>query len=207
MVDLNSYEKLPRKFYTNPDVVSIAKQLVGKYLFTNIGGKLAAGKIVETEAYNGRNDRACHAFHKHTPRTETMYLRGGRAYVYLCYGIHHLFNIVTNEEGLADAVLIRAVEPVFGKGTMTARRGQKVKGQKLTSGPGALSQALGIKTGHNGTSLLGNTIWAAKGPPENFETETDKRVGLGRPVGEDAKLPWRFFIRGNIYVSAPKRNS
>ncbi len=205
MVDLSSYEKLPISFYKNPDVVTIARQLVGKFLFTNIGGKLTAGKIVETEAYNGRDDRACHAFQKRTPRTEVMYAEGGRAYVYLCYGIHHLFNIVTNKEGLADAVLVRAVEPVIGIDIMQDRRGEKVKSHKLTAGPGTLTQALGITRSFDKVSLLEDQIWVAESHDEEIQIGVDRRVGVDY-AGEDAKLPWRFFIEGNEFVSVKKRN-
>ena len=114
----SEYVKIPKSFYQREDVVKIAQELLGKYIFTQVDGKVTAGMIVETEAYNGRNDKACHAFLKRTKRTEVMYQPGGLAYIYLCYGIHHLFNIVTNRSGLADAVLIRAVEPAFGLQTM-----------------------------------------------------------------------------------------
>lgn len=206
MIDFSVYEKLPEAFYLNDDVVSVARQLLGKYLFTNIDGKITVGKIVETEAYNGRNDRACHAFHKKTERNKTMFESGGKAYVYLCYGMHHLFNVVTNVEEQADAVLIRAVEPVYGLEVMQERRGLKIKYQKLTAGPGTLSQALGIKTKWNGTDLTGEEIWIAKGPAAPFEIETDVRIGVDY-AGEDALLPWRFFIQGNSFVSVPKKKS
>jgi len=205
MVDFSVYEKLPLAFYTNPNVVEVAKQLLGKYLITNIDGNMTAGKIVETEAYNGRNDKACHAYHKRTPRTEVMYKKGGKAYVYLCYGIHHLFNIVTNEEGLADAVLVRAVEPMMGVEIMQERRGPKVKYKKLSAGPGTLSQALGIHHQYNETSLIEDTIWIVDGNEHSFEIEADRRVGVDY-AGEDALRPWRFFIKGNDFVSVPKRN-
>lgn len=109
------FPKLERSFYEQDDVVGISKALVGKVLCTNIENIYTAGMIVETEAYNGRKDRACHAYPDvRTKRTATLYGNPGVAYVYLCYGIHHLFNIVTNEEGLADAVLVRAVQPLEG---------------------------------------------------------------------------------------------
>ena len=118
---MNNLIKLRKSFYERDNVVEIAKDLLGKYLFTNINGELTGGKIVETEAYNGLNDRACHAYQKRTPRTEVMYGEGGKAYVYLCYGIHHLFNIVTNKKGYADAVLIRGLQPVEGINVMKER--------------------------------------------------------------------------------------
>lgn len=205
MIDFTSYEKLPQSFYLRPDVVMIARELLGKYLFTNIGGNLTAGKIVETEAYNGRNDRACHAFLKRTKRTRVMYEGGGRAYIYLCYGIHHLFNIVTNEEQMADAVLIRAVEPILGQEVMQLRRGEKVKFQKLTAGPGTLSQALGIHKDYTGADLTADTIWLAQGHGEDFEIATDRRVGVDY-AGQDALLPWRFMIKDHPFISVKKRN-
>ena len=104
MFDLSSYEKLPQSFYNHSDVVHVAKELLGKYVFTNIDGIITAGKIVETEAYCGRNDRACHAHAGRTERTRVMFEKGGVAYVYLCYGIHHLFNVVSNEEGYSSLI-------------------------------------------------------------------------------------------------------
>ncbi|VXD15833.1 DNA-3-methyladenine glycosylase [Marinoscillum sp. 108] len=198
MFDLSSYEKLPQSFYNHSDVVHVAKELLGKYVFTNIDGIITAGKIVETEAYCGRNDRACHAHAGRTERTRVMFEKGGVAYVYLCYGIHHLFNVVSNEEGLADAVLIRAVEPVLGMETMHIRRGSKVPFSKLTAGPGTLSKALGIQKKHNALDLCGDT-------PEELEIEATTRVGVGY-AGEDALLPWRFYIRDHPFVSVKKRN-
>lgn len=207
MIDLSTYEKLPGSFYISPDVVEIARALLGKYLVTNIDGIITAGKIVETEAYNGRCDRACHAFQRKTGRTRVMYGVGGRAYVYLCYGIHHLFNVVTNQEGMADAVLVRAVEPVAGLEEMQVRRGATIRHAKLTAGPGTLSQALGIHRHHTGTDLTGDLIWIARNTNEGGELniETDTRIGVAY-AGEDALLPWRFFIRGNPFVSVKKKS-
>ena len=207
MFDLSSYEKLPQSFYNHSDVVHVAKELLGKYVFTNIDGILTAGKIVETEAYCGRNDRACHAHVGRTERTKVMFENGGLAYVYLCYGIHHLFNVVSNLEGLADAVLIRAVEPILGTETMRVRRGSKVPLLKLTAGPGTLSKALGIQKKHNSLDLRGDTLWLARniGTTEKLEIEEATRVGVDY-AGEDALRPWRFYIRDNPFVSVKKRN-
>ncbi|MFT6867363.1 MAG: DNA-3-methyladenine glycosylase [Cyclobacteriaceae bacterium] len=201
------YEKLPIAFYLRNNVVEIANDLLGKFLFTYLDGQLTGAKIVETEAYNGRNDKACHAYHKRTPRTEIMYTLGGKAYVYLCYGIHHLFNVVTNAEGMADAVLIRAVEPVIGLDVMKTRRKMEVL-EKLTSGPGILSVALGIKRTMTGVELNGDQIWIAelKGGVDKFEIETDVRIGVDY-AEEDALLPWRFYIRENKYVSRIKKKT
>lgn len=200
-INTSAYEKLGRSFYEQQDVVTIARQLIGKYLFTNVEGVITAGKIVETEAYSGRGDKACHANNKKTPRTEIMYGKGGFAYIYLCYGIHHLFNVVTNVSGLADAVLIRALEPVLGLKEMNVRRGSKKA--KLASGPGTLSEALGIKTNMTGYDLTGEVLWISEGANEDFEVESDVRIGVDY-AGEDAFKPWRFLMKGNEFVSKKK---
>lgn len=199
-------QKLDRSFYLRADVIQIAKDLLGKYLFTNIEGKITAGKIVETEAYCGKTDKACHAYlNRYTHRTKIMFEEGGRAYVYLCYGMHSLFNVVTNVKGEADAVLIRAIEPVEGIATMLQRRGLDRLKPQLTAGPGALSQALGITQKHYGEILWGDTIWIAENQlaKENFEILTSTRVGIAY-AQEDAYLPWRFRIKGNLWVSKAK---
>lgn len=198
-INTSVYEKLPRSFYIREDVVEIAKDLLGKYLVTEMDGVLTAGKIVETEAYCGRGDKACHANGKRTPRTEVMYGEGGQAYVYLCYGIHHLFNVVTNVKDKADAVLIRALEPVIGMEVMAQRRKQTKA--KLASGPGTLSQAMGITTKLTGKDLLGDQIWIAKSSnQENVEILADTRIGV-EYAEEDALRLWRFVIADNKFVS------
>ena len=202
MFEINTslYEKLDRSFYLRTDVVRVAQDLLGKVLVTNIDGDITAGRIVETEAYCGRGDKACHANGKITPRTEVMYRAGGLAYVYLCYGIHHLINVVTNKEGQADAVLIRALEPLKGIEVMKERR---KRAKKLASGPGTLSQALGIKKEMTGTDLLGDKIWIADYKNEKVEIETDVRIGVDY-AEEDALRPWRFLVKDNPYVSKKK---
>lgn len=195
---------LPKSFYRRTDVVQISKELLGTVLCTQFEGEpLTAGIITETEAYCGRNDKACHANGTRTERTEVMYQDGGHAYVYLCYGIHHLFNIVTNTEGLADAVLVRAIEPVKGIERMLERRGAKELTPKLTAGPGRLSQALGIRTDHYGTDLTESSgIWIENGerPLPETDIESSPRIGV-QYAGEDAKRLWRFFIRDSRWVS------
>jgi len=197
---------LTESFYRRENVVQIAKELLGKLLVTNFDGERTSGIIVETEAYAGVSDKASHAFGaRRTKRTEVMYASGGIAYVYLCYGIHHLFNVVTNDKDVPHAVLIRAVEPVTGLDTMLHRRKKEVLLPALTAGPGAMSEALGIKTTHSGISLLSKEI---------FIEHTDTVIGesdivCGPRVGvsyaqEDALLPYRFYIRGNRFVSRPK---
>lgn len=194
--------KLPLSFYTNPDVVQVARELVGCKLFTHINGVLVGGVIVETEAYNGRTDMACHAYpNKHTPRTEIMYKEGGVAYVYFVYGMHYLFNVVTNDQGFADAVLIRGIEPILGVEEMMIRRKSNQSSKMLTGGPARLSQALGIDKGLNGANLSGNKVWIE--PREvnlKLEIRESKRIGVDY-AGEDANLPWRFSIIGNKFVS------
>lgn len=197
-----SSKLLPKEFYRRGDVVQVSRDLLGKVLCTRTDGMLTSGIITETEAYCGRNDKACHAFERRTKRTETMYKSGGIAYVYLCYGIHHLFNIVTNKEELADAVLVRAIRPVDGKELMLERRGMESVSPKLTAGPGRLSQALDITTNYNGVDLAGNTLWIEdRGYSFSDEKiQSSTRIGVDY-AGEDAQKPWRFFIRDSEWVS------
>lgn len=194
--------KLPPEFYLQADVVTVAKQLLGKTLVTNFGGDLTAVRITETEAYCGATDRACHAFaNKRTNRTEVMFGTGGRAYVYLCYGVHHLFNIVTNVEGIADAVLIRAAQPLIGIETMLLRRGFIAVKPTLTAGPGSLSKALGITTVNNSNPLYGDEIWLEDAPElKTTDYVATTRIGV-EYAGEDALLPWRFFDSRSVFVS------
>lgn len=182
---------LPITFYANSDVVDAAKQFLGKKICSFVDGELCSGIITETEAYCGRNDKACHANGGlRTARTEVMYGEPGRAYIYLCYGIHHLFNIVTNREGLADAVLVRAVKPEEGLEVMIRRR--QIKHLKnLTNGPGKWTQAFGITTKFNKTSLSAPPIWIENSyiTPKNILSSP--RIGIDY-AGEDAKRLWRF---------------
>ncbi|MEJ8801034.1 DNA-3-methyladenine glycosylase [Pontibacter sp. H249] len=198
--------KLPKEFYTRPNVVQIARELLGKYVYTNIDGIVTGGMIVETEAYSGENDKACHAhLNRRTQRTEIMYSEGGVAYVYLVYGIYHLFNIITNKKDRADAVLIRAIEPEVGVEEMLLRRGFESIKQNLTAGPGVTSIALGINKKHYGEGLTGSTIWLEDKsitlPEENIAI--GPRIGIDY-AGEDALLPWRFWVKGNPWVSRKK---
>nr|WP_262910497.1 DNA-3-methyladenine glycosylase [Pontibacter silvestris] len=194
---------MPLSFYTRPDVVQIAQELLGKYLYTNHNGIITSGMIVETEAYSGENDRACHAhLNRRTKRTEIMYHEGGVAYVYLIYGIYHLFNIITNKKDKADAVLIRAVEPETGVEEMLLRRNMADAKPNLTAGPGVLSIALGIDKSLYGADLTGDAIWVEnKGSDVAAENiAAGPRIGVDY-AGDDALLPWRFWIRGNKWVS------
>ncbi len=198
---------LDESFYRRDNVVRISKELLGKYLYTQIDGQLAAGMIVETEAYSHINDRACHShLQRRTNRTEIMYAPGGVAYVYLCYGIHYLFNIITNERDKADAVLIRAVEPTENVALMQLRRGIEGVLPRLTAGPGALSQALGITKKLYGVPITtGKLVWIEDHQKEIPEDDilASPRVGVVY-AGEDAMLPWRFRIRHSKWTSRAK---
>jgi DNA-3-methyladenine glycosylase len=199
--------KLPRAFYERNDVVTISRELLGKYLFTNIDGAVTGGYIVETEAYNGIIDRAAHSFgNRLTPRTKTMYMHGGIAYVYLCYGIHEMFNVVTSVEGQPHAILIRAIQPTDGVDIMQFRRKMKEVKPTITMGPGSVAQALGISRKINAISLQSDTLWIEdRGmiiPSESIAAVP--RVGVAY-AKEDALLPYRFYVKGNPYVSKPNK--
>jgi DNA-3-methyladenine glycosylase len=195
-------KKLGISFYKRPDVVQIARELLGKVLVTQFDGEKTSGRIVETEAYAGSHDRASHAFRGKTPRTEVMFGEGGRAYVYLCYGIHQMFNIVTNINGIPHAILLRAVEPVEGIDIMLRRTGKKHLDQTLTRGPGNVGKAFGFHTSQCGSLLTSEEIYIGD---DKFKL-TDDMIGISPRIGvayagEDALLPYRFFIRGNKFVS------
>lgn len=196
-------KKLPLSFYQRPDVVQIAKDLLGKILVTKWKGQITSGRIIETEAYAGAIDNASHASGgRRTQRNEIMYADGGVAYVYLCYGIHHLFNVVTNIKENPHAVLIRALEPMKGIETMLERTGKEKLDFTLTKGPGNVSKALGIFTKHSGRSLLGKEIFIA-GDGFSYsskEISASPRIGV-EYAGEDARLPFRFYVKGNLFVS------
>jgi len=196
-------KKLTKPFYTNSDVLAISKALLGQVLCTDINGKLCNGIIVETEAYNGRTDEGCHAYpNKRTKRTEVMYEQGGLAYVYLCYGIHNMLNIVCNTKGNADCVLIRAVEPTEGIDVMLKRRNMKKLNKRLTMGPGSVGQAMGINLNHTGEDLSGNCIWIEKQKSlVEEQIVIGPRVGMSKKERPYAWYPWRFSIKDNHYVS------
>lgn len=191
---------LPDAFYTRNDVTLIARQLLGKKLVTQTAEKRTGGIIVETEAYSFR-ERGCHAFDsKVTNRNKVMFEAGGVAYVYLCYGIHNLFNVVTNKQGKADAVLIRALEPVEGEEWMLERM-NTTSIKRITSGPGKLTKALGIDRTFDGKYLNSAEVWIEEGVtvvPNQIVTSA--RIGIDY-AGDDALLPWRFSIRDNRWVS------
>jgi len=193
-------------FYRRADVVRISRDLLGQYLFTRIGGgPVTGGRIVETEAYAGVTDRASHAYgSRRTRRTAVMYEAGGVAYVYLCYGLHALFNIITSVEGEPLAVLVRALEPTHGIPCMLRRRRKSRLDRTLAAGPGNLSQALGITLRHSGQSLLGNEIWLEQGMAlRPAEVVASARIGVDY-AGPDAQRPWRFRVRSSAWTSLAK---
>ncbi|OUS18101.1 3-methyladenine DNA glycosylase [Nonlabens dokdonensis] len=196
--------KLPFSYYQQNDVVSIAKDLIGKKIVSNINDELTSGIITETEAYRGYDDKACHAhLGRFTDRTKIMYEPGGVAYVYLCYGIHHLFNIITNSKDNADAILIRAVEPLDGVEVMLRRRKKEKLDKTLTSGPGNFSKAFALNKSHYGAALTGDKVWIEENEEFRFresEITTSKRIGIDY-ADEDKDLPWRFYLNTSKFVS------
>ena len=186
--------KIQTEVYLRNDVVQVARDLLGKVLCTQLEGRPTAAIITETEAYAGVIDRASHAYGgRRTPRTEPMFGRGGIAYVYLCYGIHHLFNVVTGDEGTPHAILVRAGSPLDGVETMLSRRKKDRVDKNLMAGPGTIAQALGIRTSMTGTKLGGDVLWIEdRGIVVNDkDIEAGPRIGVDY-AGEDAKKPWRF---------------
>ncbi len=199
-------KKLPVTFYQRENVLQIARELLGKILVTRFHGLVTSGRIVEVEAYRGITDKASHAYGgRRTSRNDIMYAKGGVAYVYLCYGIHHLFNVVTNRSGIPHAILIRALEPVKGIDTMRQRVGKTNPDNKLTSGPGKLSKALAIFTRHSGCSLQSKELFIAD---DGFtfnrkDIAASPRIGVDY-AGKDALLHYRFYVKGNLNVSGKK---
>ena len=195
---------LKRSFYLREDVVAIARELIGKYIITTFNGELTAGMISETEAYAGITDKASHAFGgRNTPRTEVMYRQGGTAYVYLCYGMHSLFNIVTNSRGIPHAILIRAIRPTEGINIMERRMERNAGSKTFAGGPGKVAKALGIHYRISGTNLCtagvdkrDNSIWIEdRGMLHaNAEIHITPRIGIAY-AGEDALLPYRFVLK------------
>ena len=200
-------KKLPFNFYKRKNVVAIAKELVGKIVVTKFDGLTTSGRIVEAEAYVAMIDKASHAFGgRRTAKNEHMYASPGTAYVYICYGMHQMFNIVTNEKDVPDAVLIRAVEPLEGINIMLQRTGKEKLDFTLTKGPGNVGKALGIFKKHSGLHLLDDEIYLAD---DGFELKESQigisgRIGVAS-AGADALLPYRFYVRGNKYVSGKNK--
>lgn len=197
-------KKLGLSFYERKDVVQIAKDLLGKIVVSKIEGKLTSGRIVETEAYIALTDKASHSFGgRRTPRNEHMYAAAGTAYIYICYGMHQMLNVVTNEKEIPDAVLIRAIEPMQGTDIMLQRTGKQKVDNTLTKGPGNVGKALGISKKHSGLLLIGEEIYIC-GDRDSLLPEKEigesKRIGV-ESAGADGLLPYRFYIKGNKFVS------
>jgi len=194
---------LPHSFYTRPDVVMIARELLGKIVVSTVDGERTSGIIVEAEAYCGMGDKASHASNgKRTARNEHMYREGAHSYIYVCYGIHQMLNFVTNIKDVADGVLIRAIEPVEGIDVMCRRTSKLPTDTSITKGPGNVSKALGLTKHHSGTSLIDDVIQVYDPGKKLIEEVVgiSKRIGVDY-AGEDALLPWRFYVKGNSYVS------
>lgn len=193
-----------KDFYLRNDVVQIAQDLLGTILYTRIDNEITSGIIVETEAYCGSIDKASHAYpDRLTKRNRVMFKDGGKAYVYLIYGIHYLFNIVTNKSSKADAVLIRALEPTSGLDMMMERRKTNTL-KRITSGPGILSKAMGIDKSLYGEDLTGRKVWLEYGNRNSINMKIIKTTRIGVDyAGEDAKLPWRFYLKDNRWISKP----
>ncbi len=195
-------KKLSREFYTRPNVVTVARDLLGTLLVVpHRNGTRVSGIIVETEAYRGPMDRAAHSYGgRRTKRTETMYGIGGTSYVFFVYGMYNQFNVVTNAEDAPHAVLIRALEPVEGIELMRKRRhGQP--DSNLTNGPGKLCIALDIDRRLDGADLLGERVWLEDaGNVPRSRIISGPRVGIDYAEGWVDK-PWRFWIKDNPFVS------
>jgi DNA-3-methyladenine glycosylase len=197
--------KLPRKFYLQ-DTVSAARALLGCTLWRRMDQELLGARLVEVEAYLGANDLAAHTRGGlRTPRNESMYLDGGHAYVYFTYGMHFCMNVVTQESGIAEAVLLRAAEPVAGMESMRTRRPKAKRDVDLMNGPGKLCAALAIDRALDGTPLDGDTLFltARDAAIDEDEIAISPRIGIDNS-GDAAHWPLRFYLRGNRYVSGPR---
>lgn len=201
-------KKLSKKFYNRP-TLEVSKDLLGKYLVHHVGTDEYMSKIVEVEAYIGDIDKACHAYNnKVTPRTKVLYKAPGTAYVYLIYGMYYCFNVVTEEEGKAAAVLIRAVEPIYGMEKMAENRYKKKINEiskkqiiNLTSGPGKLCMAMNITKENNEMNLCGENLYITENKEkEEFHIITTTRINIDY-AEEAIDFPWRFYIKDNPYVS------
>ena len=202
MKNLQPSKKLPRSFYTR-NVITVAKELLGKVLVKKDGKQLLSGLIVETEAYDGLVDEAAHTFIGRTKRNEIMFNEGGYFYVYFTYGNHFCCNVVTGKRNHGVAVLIRAIEPLTGIRQMAKNRFDKIEINEkekinLTSGPGKICKAFNINKDHYGLDLTGNQVFILNNPRiKNKNIVITKRIGIRK----SADLPWRFYIKDNLYVS------
>lgn len=188
--------KLPLEYFQHNDVTELARDLLGKKIFTRLDDQLTGGAITETEAYAGVDDRAAHSYGgRRTQRTEVMFQPGGVSYIYLCYGLHHMLNFVTNKANIPQAILIRAIQPTIGIDVMLVRRKKQHIDKTLTAGPGSVAQALGLTRFHNNLPLNSGQIWLENGP--NIKPESiivGPRVGVAY-AGKDALLPYRFRLK------------
>lgn len=204
---MKANNRLPAIFYHREKVTTIARELLGKELISFTNQQLTSGIITETEAYEGINDKASHAYgNRMTPRTKTMYEQGGIAYIYLCYGIHSLLNVVTNIEGVPHAVLIRAIFPLKGKDIMMERLGRLVV-PKEGIGPGKVSRLLGLKVADNGSDLInGHHLWIEETGLRIADSQIaiTPRIGVSY-AGEDALLPYRFVIEHKLIEEEIKK--
>ena len=202
MKDLITSGKLNKSFYSR-ELLTVAKDLLGKIFVKANGKNWLIGKIVEVEAYHGDFDEAAHSFKGKTKRTEIMFEAGGYLYVYFTYGVHYCCNVVTGKKGQGTAVLIRAIEPISGIDKMIKNRfGRKLKNEKeiinLTSGPGKICQAFNINKSHSGIDLTGDKIFILEGEKiKKQDIGVSRRIGISKSV----ELPWRFFIKNNPYLS------
>ena len=195
--------KLNKSFYCSNNILDIAQSLLGKILYTNLSNKITGGMIVDVEAYLGTTDKACHSYNnKRTKRTEAMFESGGISYVYLCYGMHYLFNVVVGEKNNPCAILIRAIEPIDGIKVMLKRRNFAKLKNNLTNGPGKLTQSLGITNRENQKSLIDTLVWIENQNIKIMKKDilSSSRIGVDY-AGQDAKLPYRFYIKNNQWVS------
>jgi DNA-3-methyladenine glycosylase len=195
-------QKLSIEFYERDDVAQIARDLLGKFIITNFEKKYTVGRIVETEAYAGKIDKASHAYNnRRTARTEVMFGNAGVSYVYLCYGIHHLFNVICNTKDKPDAVLIRGIEPIEGMDKMLQRFNKEKTDSSIGRGPGNVSKALGISTQHTGIDLQSRQLWLGEEQAETtFSICASPRIGVDY-AGDHAQWLYRFFIDGHPQVS------
>ena len=199
-------KKLGESFYRRTDVTVVARDLLGKILVTCFDGRLTSGRIVETEAYTGVDDRASHAYGgRRNARLEPLYAGPGTVYMYICYGLHHLFNVVTNKTGIPHVVLVRALEPLDGIDTMLERTGRIEPGNNLTRGPGNMSRALGLSKMHSSGTLLSNEIYIQDDGTryKTDEVRVTTRIGIDG-AGADSLLPYRYIVVGSKWVSGRK---
>ena len=198
-------KKFPPRFYLQ-DTVAVARSLIGCVLWRRIGLEVMAGRIVETEAYLGANDSASHARRGlRSERNASMYLAGGHAYVYFTYGMHWCMNVVTQEADIAEAVLLRGLEPVRGIESIRKRRPKAKRDLDLTNGPGKICMALDIDRKLDGERLDGERLYITERDIEVGEEDlvVTPRIGVENS-GQAAGWPLRFFLRNNRHVSAPR---